>query len=82
MLFTIFAGIAQFERDLTSERTKEGILAARKRGKHPGRPKADNEKIQYALYLIDQGHTYTDAAEKAGISRMTLYRKLQEKQIK
>lgn len=39
MLFTIFAGIAQFERDLTSERTKEGIEAARKRGKHPGRPK-------------------------------------------
>jgi DNA invertase Pin-like site-specific DNA recombinase len=72
----------QFERDLTSERTKEGILAARKRGKHPGRPKADNEKIQYALYLIDQGQTYTDAAEKAGISRMTLYRKLQDKQIK
>ncbi|MDR0140195.1 recombinase family protein [Metabacillus idriensis] len=82
MLFTIFAGIAQFERDLTSERTKEGILAARIRGKYPGRPKADNEKIQYALYLIDQGHTQTDAAEKAGISRMTLYRKIQEGQEK
>ncbi len=33
MLFTIFTGIAQFERDLTSERTKEGILAAKKQGK-------------------------------------------------
>ena len=31
MLFTVFAGIAQFERDLTSERTKEGILAKKKR---------------------------------------------------
>ncbi len=30
MLFTVFAGIAQFERDLTSERTKEGIMAAKK----------------------------------------------------
>lgn len=78
MLFTIFAGIAQFERDLTSERTKEGILAARKRGKLPGRPKADEEKIQYALYLMEQGLSRTDAAEKAGISRMTLYRKLQK----
>lgn len=39
MLFTIFVGIAQFERDLTSERTQEGILAVRKRGKYPGRPK-------------------------------------------
>jgi len=77
MLFTIFAGIAQFERDLTSERTKEGILAARKRGKYPGRPKTDEEKVKYALYLMDQGLNRTDAAEKAGISRMTLYRKMQ-----
>ena len=77
MLFTIFAGIAQFERDLTSERTKEGIQAARKRGKHPGRPKTDEEKANYALYLLEQGMNRTDAAEKAGISRMTLYRKIQ-----
>jgi DNA invertase Pin-like site-specific DNA recombinase len=78
MLFTIFAGIAQFERDLTSERTKEGIQAARKRGKHPGRPKWMRKKIDYALYLINQGMSRTDAAEKAGISRMTLYRKMQQ----
>ncbi|MEB4816146.1 recombinase family protein [Bacillus thuringiensis] len=78
MLFTIFAGIAQFERDLTSERTKEGIEAARIRGKHPGRPKTDEEKVDYALYLINQGMSRTDAAEKAGISRMTLYRKMQQ----
>jgi DNA invertase Pin-like site-specific DNA recombinase len=79
MLFTVFAGIAQFERDLTSERTKEGIMAAKKRGKYPGRPKTDVEKVNYALYLIDQGMSRTDAAEKAGISRMTLYRKIQQK---
>lgn len=65
MLFTIFAGIAQFERDLTFERTKEGIHAARKRGKHPGRPNTDEEKVHYALYLIDQGLSRTDAAEKS-----------------
>ncbi|MDR4191009.1 recombinase family protein [Bacillus pseudomycoides] len=79
MLFTVFAGIAQFERDLTSERTKEGIMAAKKRGKYPGRPKTDEEKVNYALYLIEQGTNRTDAAEKAGISRMTLYRKIQQK---
>jgi DNA invertase Pin-like site-specific DNA recombinase len=47
-MFVQLLYLFQFERDLTSERTKERILAARKRGKHPGRPKADNEKIQYA----------------------------------
>lgn len=75
MLFTLFAGIAQFERDLIAERTKEGIVAAKKRGKTLGRPKVDQEKIDYALYLINQGSTISEAAEKAGISRMTLYRK-------
>lgn len=38
MQFTVFAGIAQFEGVLTSERTKEGIMAARKRGEIPGGP--------------------------------------------
>ncbi len=78
MLFTIFAGIAQFERDLISERTKEGIEAAKKRGRYPGRPKIDDEKINYALYLMKQGVNRTEATERAGISRMTLYRKLQD----
>lgn len=54
-MFTNFAGIAQFERDLTSKRAKEGILAAKKGGGYPGRTKADEEKINYALCLINQG---------------------------
>lgn len=78
MLFTVFAGIAQFERDLTSERTKEGIMAARKRGKFPGRPPIDNKKLNYAFYLMEQGITLTEAADKAGVSRMTLYRKMKK----
>jgi DNA invertase Pin-like site-specific DNA recombinase len=78
MLFTVFAGIAQFERDLTSERTKEGFMAARKRGKIPGRPPLDKEKLDYAFYLMEQGITLTEAAEKSGVSRMTLYRKMKK----
>ncbi|MGA8943268.1 MAG: recombinase family protein [Thermoactinomyces sp.] len=78
MLFTLFAGMAQFERDLIAERTKEGLAAARKRGKKPGRPPVDQEKIKYALYLVDQGSTITEAAKKAGISRMTLYRRIKD----
>ncbi len=74
MFFTVFAGIAQFERDLTSERTKEGILAAKKRGKFPGRPSIEKEKLSYAFYLMEQGASITEAAEKSGISRMTIYR--------
>ena len=46
MMATMLAGIAQFERDLLSERVKSGLAAARARGKKLGRqpgqrPKSD-----------------------------------------
>ena len=34
MMTTLLAGIAQFERDLLSERVKSGLASARKRGKN------------------------------------------------
>ena len=42
LMFTIFAGISQFERDLISQRTIEGLVAARSRGRNGGRPIAIN----------------------------------------
>ncbi|WP_427448969.1 helix-turn-helix domain-containing protein [Pedobacter suwonensis] len=36
----------------------------------------DNEKINFAFYLMEQGITLSEAADKAGVSRMTLYRKM------
>lgn len=50
-MFTMFAGLAQFERDLISERTKEGLEAAKLKGKFGGRPSTPEEKIEYAFYL-------------------------------
>jgi DNA invertase Pin-like site-specific DNA recombinase len=40
LIFHVFASIAQFERERISERTKEGLVAARKRGRVGGRPPA------------------------------------------
>jgi len=39
MIMTVFAGIAEFERDLIRERTGVGRAAAKIRGIRPGRPK-------------------------------------------
>ena len=41
LIFHVFGAIAHFERRLIAERTKDGIAAARARGKHPGRRPAD-----------------------------------------
>ena len=40
LVFHVFASIAQFERERISERTKEGLEAARRRGRVGGRPPA------------------------------------------
>lgn len=45
LVFHIFGAIAYFERRLIVERTRDGIAAARARGKKPGRPALDEDKI-------------------------------------
>jgi DNA invertase Pin-like site-specific DNA recombinase len=54
MIMTIFAGIAEFERDLIRERTGAGREAARKRGIRFGRPRKlslDQEQLALRLFL-------------------------------
>src|SRR3954453_14727053 len=41
LIFHVFGAMAHFERRLIAERTKDGIAAARARGKHPGRQPVD-----------------------------------------
>ena len=43
LVFHVFGAIAHFERRLISERTRDGIAAARKRGRKPGRPALDQD---------------------------------------
>ena len=45
LVFHVFGSIAHFERRLISERTRDGIAAARKRGRTPGRPPLDPETV-------------------------------------
>jgi len=78
LIFNVFAAVAQFERDIISERTKAGLKAARLRGHKGGRKPKLTDKQRHALLklLDDPTYTQTDAAAMFGISRATVYREL------
>ena len=76
MMATLLAGIAQFERDLFSERVKSGLAAARARGKKLGRqpgqrPKSDRLAPK-VLHAVDGGKSYRWIARDLGISKSTV----------
>ena len=46
-LLTVMSALSQLERDLISQRTKEGLVSAKARGRTGGRPKKRNEKTHW-----------------------------------
>lgn len=76
LIFAIFAGLAEFERELIAERTKAGLAAARARGRNGGRPyKMTPAKLRLAQAAMGQPETKVgDLCQELGVSRQTLYR--------
>jgi len=75
MIMTIFAGIAEFERDLILDRTSAGRCAAQKRGVQFGRPsKLTPEQITLARRLLKEGEEVRDVAKTFKVHRATIYR--------
>ena len=75
LLFTIFSGVSQFERELIRERTMEGLASARARGRMGGRPGKDKKIIDQALTLYDsKAYSVDEISKTTGISRATLYK--------
>ena len=72
---TVFAGIAEFERDLIRERTGAGRKSAIHRGVRFGRPKKlSSEKQRLALRLVDEGKSIQEIAKTFDVNRSTIYR--------
>ncbi len=67
---------AEFERDMISQRTKEGMAAAKRRGRHIGRPpKLTADQIQTAREMLnDPAQSYGSVARLFGVHRSTLRR--------
>ena len=78
LLFTIFAGLSQFERDLLSERTKDGLKAAKARGRSGGRPRIRTDKTLTIQALYSKGVTIAEIVRQTGLSRSTVYRVLKD----
>ena len=74
LIFHVFGAIAHFERRLIGERTKDGLTAAKARGRKPGRPPVDPDKRDAALKLIEAGLSPTEAARQVGLGRATVYK--------
>lgn len=76
LVFHVFGAIAHFERRLISERTKDGIAAARAQGKRPGRQPLDMAKVEAAIKLIKAEVSPAEAARQLGLGRSTVYREM------
>lgn len=76
LVFGIFAALAEFERELISERTKAGLASARSRGRKGGAPfKMTAPKLRLAMAAMGQpGTNVGDLCKELGITRQTLYR--------
>ena len=51
LMLTVFQAFSQFERDLIAQRTREGLISARARGRKGGRPKVKDKNIEKAIKL-------------------------------
>jgi DNA invertase Pin-like site-specific DNA recombinase len=84
MFFHILGAIAEFEHALMSERTLDGLAAARARGRTGGqKPKLGPRQVKLARQMYDElddtgkrRHTVQQIADEFGVTRPTIYRHL------
>jgi len=76
-LFHTLAAVAELERDLIRERTREALETARRRGKQPGRPRAlDARTLARARRLRQAGRSYRHIGAVLGVQGSTVLRAL------
>ncbi len=86
LTFHLFAALAEFERDIISERTKAGLKSARARGRLGGRPKGLSKQAQNKARLAESLYKEKELSIKEicnylSISKPTLYRYLKHRNI-
>jgi len=73
LLFGIFGSLAQYERALTRERVVAGLAAAKRRGRHGGRPAAiDPERVEQIVSALEGGASKASVCRSFKVPRSTL----------
>ena len=86
LTFHLFAALAEFERDIISERTKAGLASARTRGRCGGRPKGLSKKALDKARLAEslnneKNNSIQEICEYLSVSKPTLYRYLRSRDV-
>lgn len=77
LMVNMLLTLADWERDLLRERTREGLARARAAGKRPGpRPKLSDEQVSAVRAAVAGGETVAAVARSFGVSRQTIYKAL------
>lgn len=75
LVISVIASLAQWERDLLVERTKEGLAHARNQGRVGGRPAAlTTEQKKAVRSALKDGMSANEVATSFGVSRSTIER--------
>jgi DNA invertase Pin-like site-specific DNA recombinase len=80
-ILTVFAGLAELERETTLERQREGIAEAKKAGKYKGRKPIyiDKEKFKKVIEEWKAGNiTAVEAQRRLKLKPSTFYRRVKD----
>jgi DNA invertase Pin-like site-specific DNA recombinase len=78
LMLTMFAAMAQFEREMMLERQRLGIAKAKGDGKYKGRAPVPDDKVEQVLTLKAQGVKPPEIAKQVSLGRSTVYRLIQQ----
>ena len=79
LMLNMLLMLAEWERDLLRERTREGVARARAAGRRPGpRPKLNAEQVEAVRAAVAGGQPVAAVARSFGVSRPTIYKALKD----
>ncbi|KOP30891.1 resolvase [Exiguobacterium sp. BMC-KP] len=88
LLFTIFSGLAQFERKMNKQRQKEGIEIAKSKGKYRGRKTKlveggkEEQRMKAIIAAYKKGKSINDIRTTFRVGTGTIYRLLEREGLK